>query len=73
MDFLGIIKFKHPLGDQHKISFICVWGNFTYKKIPFGIKNVGVTFQWDMSYSFLDIKKIIGAYVDDLATHSKES
>jgi hypothetical protein len=31
--------------DQHKSAFICPWGNFAYRKIPFGLKNVGATFQ----------------------------
>jgi hypothetical protein len=24
--------------DQHKTNFICPWGTFTYRKIPFGLK-----------------------------------
>ena len=27
--------------DQHKIAFICPWGTFAYRKMPFGLKNVG--------------------------------
>jgi hypothetical protein len=30
------------LEDQHKMTFICPWGTFAYKKNPFGIKNVDV-------------------------------
>lgn len=30
--------------DQHKTTFICPCGTFAYKKIPFGLKNVGTTF-----------------------------
>ena len=30
--------------DQHKTSFIFPWGTFTYRKIPFGLKNAGATF-----------------------------
>jgi hypothetical protein len=29
--------------DQHKIAFIFPWGTFAYQKLPFGLKNVGVT------------------------------
>ena len=29
---------------QHKTKFICPWGNFAYKKIPFGLKIFGATF-----------------------------
>ena len=57
---------------QHKTTFICPWGTFAYKKMPFGLKNVGATFQRVMSYAFHDIKHIIEAYLDDLATHSRK-
>ena len=40
--------------------------------MPFGLKNVGATFQQAMSYAFHDIKKIVKAYRDDLAAHSKK-
>ena len=58
--------------DQHKTSFIFPWGTFAYKKMPFGLKNAGATFQRAMSYAFHDIKKIIEAYLDDLAAHSRD-
>ena len=40
--------------------------------MPFGLKNVGATFQRAMSYVFHDIKKIVDAYLDDIAAHSKK-
>jgi hypothetical protein len=40
--------------DQHKTAFICPWGTFAYQKLPFGLKNVGATFQCAMSYTFHD-------------------
>jgi hypothetical protein len=30
--------------DQHKTTFIFPWGTFSYRKLPFGIKNSGATF-----------------------------
>jgi hypothetical protein len=45
--------------DQHKTSFICPWGTFAYRKLPFGLKNVGAMFQHAMSYAFHDIKHIV--------------
>jgi hypothetical protein len=56
--------------DQHKTAFICPWGTFAYRKLPFGLKNVGATFQRAMSYSFHDIKHIVQPYLDDLPAHS---
>ena len=58
--------------DQHKTTFICPWGTFAYRKMPFGLKNVGATFQRAMSYAFHEITRIVEAYLDDLATHSKK-
>jgi hypothetical protein len=57
--------------DQHKMTFICPWGTFSYRKLPFGLKNVGATFQRAMSYAFHDIKHIVQPYLDDLPVQSK--
>jgi hypothetical protein len=56
--------------DQHKMTFICPWGNFAYQKMSFGLKNVGETFQCAMTFTFHDLKHIVKAYLDDLAAHS---
>ena len=56
--------------DQPKTTFICPSRNFVYKKLPFGLKNVGATFQRAMSYAFHDIKHIVQPYLDDFPTHS---
>ena len=55
--------------DQHKTTFIFPWGTFSYRKLPFGIKNAGATFQRAMSYAFHDIKNIMEPYLDDLRMH----
>ena len=52
------------------MTFICLWGTFAYKKMPFGLKNVGALFQPPMSYAFHDIKTIVQPYLDDLSTKS---
>ena len=54
------------LEDQHKSSFICHWGTFAYNKMPFGLKNVGATFQRAMNFAFHDIKAIVEPHLDDL-------
>ena len=47
-------------------------GTFAYKKIPFGLKNVGATFQRAMKLAFHDIKAIVEPYLDDLPAHSRK-
>ena len=53
---------QNKLKDQHKTTFIFPSGTFAYRKIPFGLKNVGATFQRAMSYMFHNIKNIVQAY-----------
>jgi hypothetical protein len=55
--------------DQHKTTFIFPWGTFSYRKLPFSLKNVGATFQRAMSYAFHDINHIVQPYLDDLPAH----
>jgi hypothetical protein len=70
--FLGYNQIQIKPKDQHKTAFICPWGTFAYRKMPFGLKNVGATFQWAMSFSFHDLKHIVEAYLDDLASRSRK-
>jgi hypothetical protein len=56
--------------DQQKTAFIFPWGTFAYRKLPFGLKNVGVNFQHAISYAFHDIKHIVKPYLDYLPMHS---
>jgi hypothetical protein len=59
--------------DQLKTTFTTPWGTFMYLRMPFGLMNVGATFQRAMDFSFRDlIQKIIEIYQDDLTVVSKE-
>ena len=58
--------------NQHKTTFICPWGTFSYRKLPFGLKNDGATFQRAMSYAFHDMIHFVEPYLDDLPAHSKQ-
>ena len=42
--FSGYNQIQIKSEDQHKTTFICPWGTFAYRKIPFGLKNVRATF-----------------------------
>jgi hypothetical protein len=61
----------HP-ADQYKTAFTTPWGTFSYCVMSFGLKNVGATFQWAMTYIFHDLAHIILAYLDDLTARSKK-
>ena len=68
--FSGYNQINILPADQPKTTFICPWGMFAYRKLPFGLKNVGENFQRAMSYAFHDIKHIVQPYLDDLPAHS---
>ena len=53
--FFGYNQINISPTDQHKTAFICPWSNFSYKRLPFGLKNASATFQRAMSYAFHDI------------------
>ena len=59
--------------DQHKTTFTTPWGTYKFLRIPFGLLNVGATFQRAMDFAFKElIGKIIEIYQDDLNVFSKE-
>jgi hypothetical protein len=68
--FSGYNQINIAPEDQHKTTFICPWGTFSYRKLPFSLKNASMTFQHAMSYAFHDIKHIVQPYLDDLPAHS---
>jgi hypothetical protein len=70
--FSGYNQIQIKPEDQHKTAFICPWGTFAYRKMPFGLKNAGATFQRAMSFAFHDLKHIVEAYLDDLDSRSRK-
>jgi hypothetical protein len=71
-NFSWFNQIQIKLKDQHKTTFICPWGTFSYHKMSFGLKNVEATFQRAMNFAFHDLKHIVEAYLDDLAAHSRK-
>jgi hypothetical protein len=61
----------HP-ANHYKTAFITPWGTFSYRVMPFGLKNASATFQRVMTYIFHDLAEIILAYLDDLTARSKK-
>jgi len=59
--------------DQEAMTFRAPKGIFCYKVMPFGLKNVGPTYQREMETIFDDmLHKTVGCYVDDLVVKSRK-
>ena len=59
--------------DREKTTFVTMWGTFCYKVMPFGLKNVRITYQRTMVTLFHDMMhKRIEVYVDDLIAKSRK-
>jgi hypothetical protein len=71
--FSGYNQIKMDENDQEKMSFITSRGLFFYKVMPFGLKNVGATYQRLMNRMFHNqIGRNVEVYVDDMLVKSKE-
>ena len=58
--------------DMEKTTFLTMWGTFYYKVMPFGLKNVGTTYQRAMVTLFRDMMhKEIEVYVDNMIAKSQ--
>jgi hypothetical protein len=58
--------------DLLKTTLRTKWGTYAYDKMPFGIINVGATFQWAMDIAFRGlINKFVVVYLDDIIVYSK--
>ena len=70
--FLGYNQVAVHPNDQEKITVTNPWGTFMYAKIPFGLMNVGATFQRAMHIAFSDEKdRFVVIYLDDITMYSK--
>ena len=71
--FSGYNQIRMVLEDREKTVFVTTWGTFCYKIMPFGLKNVGATYQKAMVTLFHDMMhKEIEVYVDDLIVKSQK-
>ena len=60
------------LGDQKKTSFVKPTGNYHYKVMPFGLKNVESTYQRMMTRMFKpQLGKNIEVYIDNMVVKRK--
>lgn len=71
-DFSGYNQIRMAPYAMEKTTFITQWGTFCYKVMPFGLNNVGATYQHAMVTLFHDkIHKEIEVYVDDMFAKSQ--
>ena len=56
--------------DRYKNAFTTPWGTFTYRVMPFGLKNDGATFQHTMTHCFCDLIHIMLVCLDNLVMWS---
>ena len=71
--FFGYNQIRMVPEDREKTIFVTMWSTFCYKVMPFGLKNVGATYQRAMVTLFHDmLHKEIEVYVDDLIAKSRE-
>ena len=71
MSFLNAFQGYHQiplvLDDREKTTFVTPTGNYNYKVMPFGLENVGSTYQRMMTKMFEpQLSKSIEVYIDDM-------
>ena len=60
------------LPNELKITFITLYDMYCYKVMPFGLKNVGATYQHMMSRVFEPLLgRTVEAYIDDILVKSR--
>jgi len=71
--YSGYHQIKMKESDQLTTSFITPFGMYCYVTIPFGLRNVGATYQRCMLHVFgKHIGSTVEAYVDDIVVKSKQ-
>ena len=77
MSFLDTFQGYHQIAlaakGQEKTTFISLNANYHYTVMPFGLKNVGATYQRMMTRMFLDkIGRTVEVYIDDMVVKSNQ-
>ena len=68
--FSGYNQIQMAEEDQEKTAFVTSQGLYYYKVMPFGLKNVGATYQRQINQ--MQIRKNVEVYVDDMLIKSRE-
>ncbi|GJT57313.1 putative reverse transcriptase domain-containing protein [Tanacetum coccineum] len=66
--FLGFFQIPITPEDQEKTTFICPYGTFAYRRMPFGLCNAPTTFQRCMTAIFQDmVEDFMEVFMDDFS------
>ncbi|RDX87958.1 Retrovirus-related Pol polyprotein, partial [Mucuna pruriens] len=66
-----LLRIRMYLYNEPKTTFIIDSGTFCYKVMPFGLKNIGVTYQRLMDRIFKDVMGTnVETYIDDMVVKS---
>ena len=69
--FLGYNQVPIAKEDQHKTTFACGFGSFSYRKMPFGLKNAPIVFSRIVVKAFKEyLYKSMGVYFNDWTIYS---
>lgn len=69
----GYHQITLALEDQGKIAFTTPKGNYHYTVMPFGLKNVGATYQRMVTRMFKElIGRTVEVYIDDIVVKTRE-
>jgi hypothetical protein len=72
--YSGYHQIKMKESDQLATSFITPFGMYYYVTTPFGLRNVGATYQRCMQHIFGDhIRRTVEAYVDDIVVKTRKA
>ena len=64
--FFGYNQIQIQKDDRYKTAFTTPWGTFTYRVMPFVLKNARATFQRTMTHCFRNLIHIMLVYLDNL-------
>ena len=68
--FSGYNQIQISLKDQDKTTFICPWGTFSYRVLPFGLCNAPTTFQRAILSIFAElVHDLVEIYMDDFTPY----
>jgi hypothetical protein len=72
--YFGYHQIKMKESDQLATSFITPFEMYCYVMMPFGLRNVGATYQRCMQHVFGDhIRRIVEVYVDDIVMKTRKA